>query len=108
MDPIYFGSRLTAYEAAAYVRGLARRRRASWEQARYIAFYAAAPHCKREFTFETMGKFSWEEDNNNTEQLTEEWFDEIAKLRERAVARDKCIGLDDEAVVQHKKLVNGW
>lgn len=105
MDPIYFGSRLTAYEAAAYVRGLARRRRASWEQARYIAFYAAKPHCKQEFTFESMGKFSWEDDCvDDTEELNENWDDEIAKLRERAVARDKLIGPTDEDLFN----INNW
>lgn len=97
MSPDYFGSRLTAYEAAAYVRGLARRRRASWEQARYVAFYAAKPHCKKEFTFESMGKFPWEDDCADIEELDENWEDEVTRLRERAIARDKCIGLYNEA-----------
>lgn len=104
MDPIYFGSRLTAYEAAAYVRGLARRRRASWEQARYVAFYAAKPHCKEGFTFESMGKFPWEDCADDIEELNKNWEDEVTRLRERAIARDKLIGSTDEDLFN----INNW
>ena len=108
MSPDYFGSRLTAYEAAAYVRGLARRYRAAWEQARYTSFHAAAPHCTKEFTFESLGKFSWEDDSSdNGEEFNEgwndeAWSDEITKLRERAIARDKLMGLDNKRLFYGK------
>ena len=102
MDPIYFGSRLTAYEAAAFVRGVARRRRAGWEQARYIAFFAARPHCKDTFTFESMGRFGWEDSNEvYVEELNDEWNEEIKKLRARALERDSLIGIDDEGLMRN-------
>lgn len=61
MDPVYFAQRLTLYEAEAYLRGVQRRLHSGWEQARQICFYAAKPHCSSDFTFESMGRFPWEE-----------------------------------------------
>lgn len=91
MDPQYFAHTLTVHEALLFLRGLACRYHAAWEQARYVAFYAAKPHCKEGFTFESMERFSWEEESGEqpVKRSKEEEEMEIRLLRERARARDK-------------------
>lgn len=85
MDAYYFRFRLNAYEARAFIRGLQRRQRPFWEQARYIATYAVAPHCK-DFDVEKMGRFAWEEPAETHAEIDEE---ELAAIRARAIERDK-------------------
>ena len=93
MDPIYFARSLSLYEAEAYIRGLDRRQYSAWMQARYIAFYAAAPHCSKDFTFEKMGKFAWErrEEGQEPELNAEERERELEALRARSDELDKRI-----------------
>lgn len=86
MSPEYFAHTLTIYEAELYCRGLRRRERGAWHRARYVSYYAAAPHCKN-FTPDKMGKFDWEEPKE--EQMSEEeQMRELAALRERVRKRD--------------------
>ena len=89
MSPDYFRFRLSSFEARAYLRGMSRRYRAAWEQARYIAYYAAAPHCK-DFDADKMVKFPWE-DNVSPETLGDDWKEELEALRERVLIRDKML-----------------
>lgn len=86
MDTYYFRFRLNSYEARAFIRGLQRRQRPFWEQARYIATYAVAPHCK-DFDVEKMGRFAWEEAEMHAEGEEDE--EELAAVRARALKRDK-------------------
>lgn len=95
MDTYYFRFRLNSYEARAFIRGLQRRQRPFWEQARYIASYAAAPHCK-DFDVEKMGRFTWEAaethaeiDEAEAEAEAETHEAELAAVRARAIERDK-------------------
>ena len=52
---------MDTYEAEAYLRGLERRKRAGWEQARYIAFNCLRPWVKN-LTIDDMPTFSWEKE----------------------------------------------
>lgn len=79
MSPEYFARTLTFWEAVLFAQGVRRRYRTPWETARHIAFYAAAPHCKN-FDFEKMGRFPWEE-------AQEEPVDEETRLKEEAELR---------------------
>lgn len=82
MDPIYFARALSFPEAAAFIRGLEMRRREAWEQARYVAFFAARPHLK-DFDFEDMPRFSWEKEEKKVN------LNELAALKEFALKRDE-------------------
>ena len=89
MDPRYFAHTLTFFEARLFLNGLQRRRQAAWEVARYQAFYSAAPHCKN-FKFEDLGRFPWEE-RGEPEMNEEEELKALAELRERAALLDSKI-----------------
>ena len=52
---------MDTYEAEAYLRGLERRKRAGWEQARYIAFNCLRPWVKN-LTIDDMPAFSGEKE----------------------------------------------
>ena len=93
MDPSYFAHTLTPYEAELFLKGMIRRPRAAWEQSRYIAYYAAKPHCKESFTFESMGQFSWEKEGviTGTLETPEETEAKLGALRERARKEDAII-----------------
>lgn len=86
MSPEYFMRTLTFYEAEAYVEGLYRRRHPWWEIARYIGFYAAAPHCKN-FSLAAMGQFPWEKEYEEPVDEEEERR-ELEALRRRIAERD--------------------
>lgn len=86
MPPEYFMHTCTFWEAVIFVDGVRCRQRQGWEQARYVAYYAAAPHCKN-FKFESMGQFPWEKEKE--EPVDEETVRrELAELRASALARD--------------------
>lgn len=51
---------MSLYEAEAYARGVARRYRAGWEQARMTAFAALKPWAK-DLKMDQLVKFEWEE-----------------------------------------------
>ena len=92
MSPDYFKRSATIREIELYMKGVNDRERAAWEQARYIAFYAARPHCK-DLTFAAMGKFPWEkkEETPGLAAMTAEQQEAaLAALRERAAKRDKA------------------
>lgn len=89
MDPQYFAHTLTLYEAELYCKGLARRWQIAWSLARYQAFYSAAPHCKN-FTFEKMGEFPWEKEDENEHLTEEQEEEELRALRARAHAMDEA------------------
>lgn len=57
---------MDTYEAEAYLRGLERRKRAGWEQARYIAFNCLRPWVKN-LTIDDMPAFSWEKERIDPE-----------------------------------------
>lgn len=86
MDPIYFARALSFPEAAAFIRGLEMRRREAWEQARYVAFFAARPHLK-DFDFEDMPRFSWELKEQNKSKVAN--MKEFEALKKFALKRDK-------------------
>lgn len=90
MDAYYFRFRLNSYEARAFIRGLQRRQRPFWEQARYISAHAVAPHCE-DFDIEKMGRFTWEEpaEIHDEEESAETYEAELAAVRARAIERDK-------------------
>lgn len=91
MDAYYFRFRLSSYEARAFIRGLQRRQRPFWEQARYISAHAVAPHCK-DFDVEKMGRFAWEESHAEIAEIGEigeKYEEELAAVRARAIKRDK-------------------
>ena len=69
LAPEYF-FRASLYELVHYAAGVRRRYRDAWQQARFIAFFAASPHCK-DLDFDNMIKFSWEK-RDGGEELTEE------------------------------------
>ena len=52
---------MTGYEAEAYARGVRRRIRAGWEQARYVAYYSLLPWAK-DLQIADMIEFPWEKD----------------------------------------------
>jgi hypothetical protein len=81
MDPQYFAHALTVYEAEAYLRGVARRNRAGWEQARYIAHYICATQCKN-WSFSNLRKFPWEEQGDKSARINDS--EELKNLRGRA------------------------
>lgn len=91
MSPEHFAHTLSLYESIAFLRGLDRRYYAAWAQARYTAFYAAAPHCNEKFTFEKMGKFSWEERDAAPHCNAEDEKRKLDALRERADMYDNGI-----------------
>ena len=92
MSPEYFMHALTFWEAVLFAQGVHRRYRNQWETARYIAFYAAAPHCKG-FDFEKLGKFPWEKEDEAAVDPQEEARD-LAALRERIRIRDEQLTTD--------------
>ncbi len=57
---------MDTYEAEAYLRGLERRKRAGWEQARYIAFNCLRPWVKN-LSIDDMPTFSWERERIDPE-----------------------------------------
>lgn len=57
---------MDTYEAEAYLRGLERRKRAGWEQARYIAFNCLRPWVKN-LSIDDMPTFSWEKERIDPE-----------------------------------------
>lgn len=87
MSPEYFAHTLTIYEAELFCRGLRRRGREAWHQARYMAYYAAAPHCKN-FGPDKMGKFDWEKpkEEHKSDKAQKK---ELAALRKRIHARNE-------------------
>lgn len=71
---------MTMYEAEAYVRGVQRKQRAGWEQARYIAYCTLRPWSK-DLDINSMMPFPWESD---ADELSEEEQDEaLSALRDR-------------------------
>lgn len=86
MSPEYFMHALTFWEAVLFAKGVHRRYRSQWETARYVAFYAAAPHCKN-FHFEDMGKFPWEKKDEAPVDKEQE-LREIEALRRRVAERE--------------------
>lgn len=58
---------MDTYEAEAYLRGLERRKRAGWEQARYIAFNCLRPWVKN-LSIDDMPTFSWEKEKIDPEE----------------------------------------
>ena len=59
LSPQYFFSQMTIPEAEAYVRGMSRRCRAGWEQARLIAFCTMRIWCQ-ELNADNFINFPWE------------------------------------------------
>ena len=86
MNPEYFARSLTMVEANCFLKGLERRQRAGWEQARMVAAYAVGPHLKS-FSFDMMPRFSWE-DNGAAQKSDEDKMKELEMLRAYAAARD--------------------
>lgn len=89
MDPHYFTHTLTLYECELFVKGLQRRKRIFWEQARYIAYYGIMPYSKADFSFSDMGKFIWEKDTDNPDVISEtQQEEELEAFRKLAEERD--------------------
>ena len=96
MSPEYFMHTLTFWEAVLFAKGVHRRYHKQWETARYIAFYAAKPHCKN-FQFDNMGQFPWEKEENSEPPLTaEQQAEELKALRERIRIRDEQLYNNDK------------
>lgn len=74
---------MTAYEAQAFVNGVARRSRSGWEQARYVAFCALKPWAKG-LDMTDMATFPWEEDYQTDEE--KEAAIEALRAREKEFA----------------------
>lgn len=92
MSPEYFMHTLTFWEAVLFAQGVHRRYRNQWETARYIAFYAAKPHCK-DLDWDKMGRFVWEKEDEAAVDPQEEARD-LAALRERIRIRDEQLTTD--------------
>lgn len=88
MPPEYFMHTLTFWEAVLFAQGVNRRYRQPWECARYVAYYAAKPHCKN-FDFDKMGKFSWEKEVEEKPLSEEDQLRELEDVRKRIMLRDK-------------------
>lgn len=58
---------MDTYEAEAYLRGLERRKRAGWEQARYIVFSYLHLWVK-ELSIDDMPTFSWEKEKDDPKE----------------------------------------
>lgn len=71
---------MSMYEAEAYVRGVQRRARAGWEQARYIAYCTLKPWSK-DLDIKDMISFPWETDTEDFSE--EEQANAISALRNR-------------------------
>jgi hypothetical protein len=99
MSAEYFARTLTFWEAVLFAHGVRRRYRTPWETARHIAFYAAAPHCK-DFGFEKMGRFPWEE-------VQEEPVDEETRLKKEAELREYIKKRDELFKYVRKENGNG-
>lgn len=93
MSPEYFMHALTFWEAVLFAKGVRRRYRDQWEAARYVAFYAAAPHCK-DFHFENMRRFPWEKEDAEVPLTPEQQEAELKALRERIRIRDEQLTTD--------------
>lgn len=53
------------------MRGVERKERAGWEQARYIAYYCMRPWAGEGFSMEDMVHFPWEKETDEETPLTE-------------------------------------
>ena len=87
MNPEYFARALSLYEAKLFIAGLDRRYHAGWQQARYAGYWAAMPHLKN-FDFEKMPKFFFEEEGDTDDRTAEEKAAELDALRAYALERD--------------------
>lgn len=76
MNPDYF-ARISLFEAVLFARGVARRYRAGWEQARFSTYITAAPNYKN-LSFESLLDLPWEKKKAVSE---EEQLAAIEKLR---------------------------
>lgn len=82
MEPGYFAREATPGEIGAYIRGLERRQRAGWEQARLIAFSCLRPWVK-DIELNEVAHFYWEEDDDEAPAMSEEEEkEELRKMRE--------------------------
>ena len=81
MNPLYFKRNLTPFEAEAFLNGLSRRYRQSWEQARMVSYYAAAPLCK-DLKMGDMPRFAWDEEHQSVAEAPSK--EEIDELRQMA------------------------
>lgn len=87
MDPCHFFRSCSVYEAEAYARGVCRRSREGWKQARLIAYASLRPWCKN-LKMADVAKFYWEEeigyagqDDENDVVTDEEEVDAMVRSR---------------------------
>lgn len=104
MSPEYFMHALTFWEAVLFAKGVHRRYHTVWETARYVAFYAAAPHCKG-FDFEKLGKFPWEKEDEAPVDKEQE-LREIEALRRRIAEREAMT--DEERIDKDLFDIRNW
>ena len=77
MEPHYFKRELSIAEAEAYVEGLMRRYRQSWEQARLVSFYSVAPWSNN-LSPDKLMQFAWDKEGHHaTIEPSKEEIDEL-------------------------------
>lgn len=76
---------MSLYEAEAYMRGVGRRDRAGWEQARFVAYSTMRPWCKN-LKLEDMARMPWEsgeQASDDEEVADEEILKRIPEIEKR-------------------------
>lgn len=76
MTPEYFKRELRPYEAEAYLDGVAKAERASWEQTRSVMYSNLAPWSKNLKATDIL-EFSWDKERVEAEAPTSEEIDNV-------------------------------
>lgn len=80
MEPEYFLTRLTHFEARDFVEGVARRYRSTWGGARLIADLVARVAGNKDGI---ELRFPWDEEDHSHDEPTEDEYQELLEARRR-------------------------
>ncbi len=82
MSPDYF-ARVSLPEALSFARGVQRRYREAWRQARFSAYVVARPHYK-ELDYNKLLELPWEKDCASVHQVPEaQRLEQLEELRKK-------------------------